>query len=135
MEKEVPHVPCACGSGKSFADCCHPYIAGKAYPQTAEALMRSRFTAYVGRNAAYILETTHPDMRTRQLEDELRYSIHTPVWQGLKILAVDRGLENDKQGKVKFVARYKDNGQPMVIKEYSRFRRYEGKWKYYDNQG
>jgi len=135
MEDKIAQLPCPCGSGTKFGECCKPFLTGKAYPQTAEALMRSRFTAYVARNADYIYETTHPDTRTRQLEDELRYSIHRPDWVGLRIVSVDRGLENDKQGKVKFVARYNENGQPMVIKEHSRFKRHEGKWKYYDNCG
>ena len=51
---------CPCGSGKSYADCCQRYHKGEL-PQTAEALMRSRFVAYVNSDAGYVVETTHPD--------------------------------------------------------------------------
>ncbi len=47
---------CPCGSGRAFADCCGPLIAGAAAP-TAEALMRSRYTAHVRGAVDYIVDT------------------------------------------------------------------------------
>ena len=50
---------CPCG-GPNLSTCCGPYIAGAAIPDTAEALMRSRYTAYTQRNEAYLRATWHP---------------------------------------------------------------------------
>ncbi len=51
---------CPCGSGKGFDLCCEPYLAGKALPETAEALMRSRYSAYVRQLIPYLKETLWP---------------------------------------------------------------------------
>ncbi|MDP6109524.1 MAG: YchJ family metal-binding protein, partial [Rhodospirillales bacterium] len=56
---------CPCKSGLAYDDCCGPYIAGKAAP-TAEALMRSRYTAHVEDNHAYLIETVAPESREEE---------------------------------------------------------------------
>ena len=53
---------CHCGSGKPYVKCCEPYINGEPAP-TAEALMRSRYSAYVVGAVDYLGETLHPDHR------------------------------------------------------------------------
>jgi SEC-C motif-containing protein len=50
---------CPCGSGRSYAECCEPYITGKEKAPTAEALMRSRYSAYVEHEIDYIINTCH----------------------------------------------------------------------------
>ncbi|HNM44369.1 YchJ family metal-binding protein, partial [Plasticicumulans sp.] len=52
---------CPCGSGRAFADCCSPYLAGSAEPPTAEALMRSRYSAFVRRDERWLRTSWHPD--------------------------------------------------------------------------
>ena len=39
---------CPCGSGQAIAECCGRYLDGGEAVPTAEALMRSRYTAFVG---------------------------------------------------------------------------------------
>lgn len=53
---------CPCGSGFPYDKCCGKYHAGAAAP-TAEALMRSRFSAFVLRDEDYVLRTWDPDTR------------------------------------------------------------------------
>jgi SEC-C motif-containing protein len=48
---------CPCGSGRPYTECCEPYILGKAKAPTAEALMRSRYSAYVEHAIDYIINT------------------------------------------------------------------------------
>ena len=55
--------PCHCGSGRPYSACCAPYIHGEASPQTAEALMRSRYSAYAEHAIDYLGDTLHPDHR------------------------------------------------------------------------
>nr|WP_316226808.1 SEC-C metal-binding domain-containing protein [Bradyrhizobium sp. SZCCHNS3052] len=47
-EKELCRrlMQCPCGSGLPYDRCCGPYLDGDDQPPTAEALMRSRYTAY-----------------------------------------------------------------------------------------
>ena len=49
--------PCPCGSNKPFAQCCEPYLQGKAIAPTPEALMRSRYSAYAMHQFDYIENT------------------------------------------------------------------------------
>ena len=48
---------CPCSSQKEMADCCLPYIRTYSAP-TAEALMRSRYTAFTLHEADYLFQTT-----------------------------------------------------------------------------
>ncbi len=52
---------CPCGKGESLETCCGPYLDGKAQPDTAEALMRARYSAYVVGNIDYVVGTHDPD--------------------------------------------------------------------------
>ncbi len=54
---------CPCGSGSTYENCCQPLINGARQAETAEQLMRSRYSAYVKVETDYILETTHPEHR------------------------------------------------------------------------
>ena len=58
---------CPCASGKAFADCCGRYLDGGAAAPTAEALMRSRYTAYTLQREDYLLATWHASTRPVQL--------------------------------------------------------------------
>ena len=57
-------LPCPCGSGALFHDCCGPIVAGESPAPTAEALMRSRYTAFTMGERAHIERTYAPEMRT-----------------------------------------------------------------------
>ena len=59
---------CPCGSRKLFSQCCEPFHKG-ALPPTAEALMRSRYSAYANKNVDYIVETTHTGLNELYLKD------------------------------------------------------------------
>ena len=48
---------CLCYSQKNYLSCCEPFITGKQSPETPEALMRSRYSAYTMANIDYIKET------------------------------------------------------------------------------
>ena len=67
----LPGSPCPCGSGQTFAACCEPFLLGRATAPTAEALMRSRFTAHVVGNFAYLHRTYLPTAKLPlQAEEE-----------------------------------------------------------------
>lgn len=118
--------PCPCGSGRPFGDCCGRFMAGAAAP-TAEALMRSRYTAFVLGDEDYLLRTWHRSSRP----DSLGLG-DSPVWIGLEIRSSEAGGSADEEGTVEFVARYIAGGRQGTLRENSRFLREEGRWYYLD---
>jgi SEC-C motif-containing protein len=120
--------PCPCGSGARLPDCCGRYHGGALAGQapTAEALMRSRYSAFVLDRLDYLLDTWHPRTRPATLapnEPGLR-------WLGLtvqhhRVLGADRA-------EVSFVARSKLGGRAHRMAEVSRFEREGGRWFYVD---
>ncbi len=123
---------CPCGSGKPEAACCARYHAGEPAP-TALALMRSRYTAYVRGEIAYLLATHDDTTRPRDPAPIAKWSRETE-WQGLEIVATEAGGETDDTGIVEFIARGNTNGQPFAQRERSRFRKRDGAWFYVDGK-
>jgi SEC-C motif-containing protein len=119
--------PCPCGSGQPHARCCAPYIRGAAVPPSAEALMRSRYSAYVLEDEAYLLATWHPQTRPASL-DLMREP--RPRWLGLTVKARE-DIDGD-HARVEFLARYKIGGRAFRLHETSRFERIGDHWFYLD---
>lgn len=123
------HSDCPCGNNAPFEECCGRFIEGVA-PDTAEALMRSRYTAYARRAFDHIAATWHPKTRPKGLLAELNAS--TVSWLGLQVLDVRQGQPSDKIGKVTFRVHYVEDGQTLTAQERSRFVRHAGRWAYLD---
>ena len=126
---------CPCKSRETYSTCCEPFHLGRAKPETAEQLMRSRYSAYFFRLVDYLVSTTHPDSRASDLKARLEETIYLSNWRFLTILGSSKGGPNDKVGKVEFVAEYFEDEQPHKLHERSRFKRYKGAWKYLDSRG
>lgn len=120
-------VPCPCGHEAGYAHCCGPLHAGEAAP-TAEALMRSRYSAYVLRREDYLLASWHPSTRPASLK--LAAQEPPPTWLGLE---VKRHEQNGEEATVEFVARLRyGGGKAQRMHEISRFVREAGRWYYVD---
>lgn len=120
--------PCLCGSGLNYADCCSPFHSGDAYPATAEALMRSRFTAYVKRNAEYLLASWDASKRPVAID----FSKEKAEWQKLLIVGTQKGGKHDSKGIVEFKAFYHQEGEHYFMHEISRFIKTGQRWLYVD---
>lgn len=120
---------CPCGSGAAYAACCEPFHLGASLPPTAEALMRSRYSAYFSGLEGYLLDTWHPSTRPQALD--LGPEQPRTAWLGLKVL---RHLPQDADhAQVEFVARYRiGGGSAQRLRELSRFERVGGRWLYLD---
>jgi SEC-C motif domain protein len=129
------HTPCPCGSGETYVNCCGPFHAaflssdqGRDGPHapTPEALMRSRYSAYVLALIDYLLATWHPSTAPGELE-------LSPVkWLGLEVLHAEAAGD---AGVVEFVARLRDgSGRAQRMHETSRFVREDGRWYYIDGE-
>ncbi len=121
--------PCACGSGQPFGTCCGPFLAGRSVAPTAEALMRSRYVAYLLAQESYLLATWHASTRPAALTlDEGP----RPQWIGLAVKRYE--VQDADHAIVEFVARYKINGRAFRLHETSRFVREAGRWLYVDGE-
>ncbi len=116
---------CPCDSGRTFAACCEPFVSGNLPAPTAEALMRSRYTAYTLQNADYLLRTWHPATAPKDLSLS-----PDQRWLGLTVRSSKAGSEADDAGEVSFVARYKLHGKGHRLEERSEFARIRGHWVY-----
>jgi SEC-C motif-containing protein len=124
---------CPCGSGLSYTECCEPYIAGTKKPPTAEALMRSRYTAYAEHAVDYIIDTCITDEEKRNIDvKETRSWSEKSTWLGLKILSVIKGGSADSEGTVEFEASYERDGLKDIHHEKARFKKQNGDWLYED---
>ncbi|MEH0167683.1 YchJ family protein [Roseateles microcysteis] len=131
MKSRSRPFPCPCGHQRSYQDCCgalHQAFAesGGLSAPDAETLMRSRYSAFVLNELAYLLATWHASRRPAALEPNeagLR-------WLGLE---VKKHLQqDDNHATVEFVARSKLGGRAQRLHETSRFVREDGAWFYVD---
>ncbi|WP_054019420.1 YchJ family protein [Piscinibacter sakaiensis] len=118
---------------QAYADCCGRWHArhaadGQRAAPTAEALMRSRYAAYVLGRHDYLLATWHPSTRPATLAPDppgLR-------WLGLEVRA--HRVQDPTHATVEFVARSKLGGRAQRMHETSRFVREDGAWTYLDGE-
>jgi len=120
---------CPCSSGKPLDACCGPILAGAPAP-TAEALMRSRYSAYARGDIAHLRRTLHPSKRRRFDEKAAARWSAECEWTGLAVLDVLEGGEADERGEVEFTARFSHQGEPQELSERGVFAREGGEWFY-----
>ncbi len=128
MKRSVPNPACPCGSGANYDACCGRWHSGPGHLQapTAEALMRSRYSAYVKGLGNYLQDTWHASTRPA---DAVSFEPGV-TWLGLDVL---RHLALDSEhAEVQFVARSKFGGRAHRLVERGRFAREGGRWYYVD---
>jgi SEC-C motif-containing protein len=123
-----PGEACPCGSGLRYAACCGPLHAGEQPAASAEALMRSRYSAYVLKLADYLLATWHASTRPSELD----LAADDSKWLGLDVKRHE--IQGDDRATVEFVARYRIAGRGHRLHELSRFVREDGRWFYVDGE-
>lgn len=118
---------CYCESGLEFKNCCQPFLKGDQVAPSAEALMRSRYSAFATENMDYLLQTHDP--QTRQ-EFDLKSNqdwAQSVQFLGLEIIGAS---QNGNKGTVEFKARFADktSQQISIHHEISKFRHQKGIW-------
>ena len=116
---------CPCGLGPAYIQCCGRFIAGAVAAPTAEALMRSRYTAFTRLDGTYLLATWHPSTRPAALN--IAGDTGTK-WIGLDVTHFE--VTGAGSAIVEFVARYKLGGRAQRLHEVSRFVREQSRWYY-----
>ena len=125
MARSKQELPCPCGLGKNYQSCCGRFISGTKFAPDAQALMRSRYTAYTLEDEAYLQMSWHPTTRPA----EIIRKQESCKWIGLNVISHH---QEEQTAIVEFIAKYKINGRAEQIHETSRFVCEDGKWLYID---
>jgi len=120
--------PCPCQSGLDYSACCSPFHHQASGPDSAEKLMRSRYSAFCLGEVDYLLDTLPPSKRQPDEREALLESIKETRWLGLKVL---NHKPSGDRAVVEFVAFYED-APFSQLHERSRFTREAGRWYYHD---
>ena len=123
-------MPCPCGNDTTFDKCCEAIIKNHRLADTAEKLMRSRYSAFVVKDEKYLLKTWSKSRRPHKLyvaEQKLE-------WLNLTILDTEAGGAEDATGEVEFTAQYREDEVTHTLKERSRFRKKGDLWYYVDGK-
>ncbi len=121
---------CPCGSLKPYQQCCQPIISGSESALCAEALMRSRYTAFTLADVDYLMRSHHSRTRPVKERKSILNWAKSVQWMGLTVLNTSAGQNGDTTGIVEFRALFLENGQLQEIHERSVFELEKGKWVY-----
>ena len=125
---------CPCGNEQSITTCCLPFIQGKKEPETAEQLLRARYTAFTRADVDYIVKSHHSKTVKDVNRDEIEKWAKESEWLGLAVLQKEAGEAKDEQGRIVFHAQYNSEGKHNDHHEMSMFEKEGGKWKFLDAQ-
>ena len=120
---------CYCSNKITYAQCCEPIINGVRMAETAEQLMRSRYTAFVLQREVYLQKTWHLSRRPSQVSFNPKQN-----WIGLTIKNTQKGLAQDETGEVEYIARYKIDGKAYRLHENSHFVKENDQWLYVNGE-
>lgn len=120
-----PTFLCPCGSTKPYAKCCEPFHSGHELPATAEALMRSRYSAYCQGHYLYLKQTYSPSLQSEHSIESLREFGEAVHFIGLTIKDSAQPFN-----KVHFVAKFLLQNKVELLEEVSTFEHIEGRWYY-----
>ncbi len=121
---------CPCGSARMYDSCCGSYISGELIPPTAEALMRSRYTAYTQANITYIQATMREEAAENFDPIGAEQWARAAKWKWLRVVRTFPHASDEQYYYVEFIAYYILQGQPQKITEISEFKRIAGRWYY-----
>ncbi|OAT37531.1 YchJ family protein [Proteus myxofaciens] len=124
---------CPCNSQRPYNECCEPYHLGKENAPTAEALMRSRYSAFVKHDADYLIKSWHPTCRIASLRDELIAGFPNTQWLGLNIISTQEST-HPNEAYVEFSACFieRNTDDKQYLHERSRFLKIDDCWFYID---
>jgi SEC-C motif domain protein len=123
---------CPCASGNSYDECCEPYIKGVKEAETAEKLMRARYSAFVKADIDYLYRTVSPEQQKDFNIEETKDWAQNSEWKGLEIVETIDGGPDDEKGTVEFVANFKQNKKDITHHELASFEKIDGKWIFMD---
>ena len=121
---------CPCGLGR-YVDCCQPLHLRQAKAQSAEQLMRSRYSAFSQQVVDYIVKTTalgqQPSLAVAEIADWAKAN----QWLKLEIVQAQEKIDKN-HAQVEFKAHYHDGKQAQIHHEVSHFVKFDDTWYFLD---
>ncbi|MBM3208253.1 MAG: zinc chelation protein SecC [Chlamydiae bacterium] len=125
--------PCPCGSKKEYKNCCQKIIDGKVLPETAEQLMRSRYSAFTQQKIDYLKKTSSGRaLENFSFKQTYDFAMQA-MWHGLTIIKSIQ-TEEPNISYVEFIADFSIRNKKSKIHELSRFDKINGVWYYVDGK-
>ncbi|MBU2921714.1 Sec-C motif domain protein [Winogradskyella psychrotolerans] len=121
---------CYCGTNKTYQECCEVFHRNNGKTDTAEQLMRSRYSAFVLANGDYLMTTHHKSTRPKKEKKAIVKWAKSVQWIKLEVLDTSKGSKDDIEGTVTFKAYFFENGNVDVIHEKSAFVKENEQWFY-----
>ena len=125
---------CPCKSGKTFGECCGPIIAGTAKAETAEELMRARYSSYVTGDIQFLKTSATKAVQEEFDESASKAWSASAKWHGLEVIKTEGGQKDDATGTVEFRALYSANNEFCNHHEVSSFVKEADGWKFADGE-
>ncbi|MCK5808166.1 YchJ family protein [bacterium] len=123
---------CYCGSSKEFSQCCQPLLNGEKKAETAEELMRARYSAFVTVDVPFIIKTVSPTQSDKMSEEAVKRWAESSDWKELQIVTTSEGGKNDEKGIVEFIAKYMNGDTMQSHHERASFSKSDGDWFFED---
>ena len=127
MQKKDTSI-CPCNSNQLYAECCHLLHQGVKHAESAEQLMRSRYSAHATGKIQYLVNTTLPVQQAYLNTKEIADWANQAQWTGLSLVSQKSGQPQDHEGWVEFIASYHANGEPKQHQENSYFKKIQQHW-------
>lgn len=121
---------CPCGNG-SYAQCCQILHLGQQKAQTAQQLMRSRYSAFAKHQIDYLLHTTALGQQAYLDLKAISDWSQSNQWQQLEVIQVQEKITKH-HAKVEFKAHYHDATHAQIHHEISYFVRHQETWYFLD---
>ncbi|WP_068829924.1 YchJ family protein [Pseudomonas sp. BMS12] len=122
---------CPCGSGTPLEACCANYHRGTPAP-SAEALMRSRYSAYTLGLIDYLRDTTLPAQQAGLDLAGIRAWSLGSTWLGLEVESSELIGAQPEHAFVTFTASWHDGNGEHSHRERSAFVQQGGRWYFID---
>lgn len=121
---------CPCGLDSPYTDCCGRLIRGSGYADTAEDLMRARYTAFVMKEWKFLFNTLCAEERAGKKAEDFEEGLGPVTWNRLEVHGARRGGQDDDTGTVEFVAHFTDGDAEKSLHETASFFKEKGRWVY-----
>lgn len=121
---------CPCGNLEPYKNCCQIYHKDILKVETAEQLMRSRYTAFTKAMGNYLMNSHHSTTRPYSEKKSIVSWAKSVSWDRLEVLNITKGCRPDQMGTVEFKAHFIENNESHFIHENSQFVKENGVWMY-----
>lgn len=125
---------CHCGRAASYTECCEKIHNNTAQAQTAEDLMRARYSAFVVGDIDFIMKSHLGDSKDEADREALQTWSKESEWLGLEVVSTEKGAVEDKTGVVEFKAQFKAGGEKHTHHERASFAKVDGYWVFEDGK-